>query len=1161
MNFNFVRRNVVAGGVLFFFRKTQRKTAIKTCPGMHGAFRIMKLIAIFLFAACMQVSAKGYSQNVTLNMKNAPLQKVFKEINRQTGFQFFYKDELLKDAGRVDIEVKDATVDETLKQCFANLPITFAILDNTIVVKEKVELSGLPAGLPADNIPPPLDITGVVKNEKDEPVAGASVVIKGTTKGTTTDANGFFELKNLNNNDILIISGTNIETMEVKVARKTLLNVTAKIKVSEIDQVQVIGYGETTKRMNTGTVATVKGKEIQDRPVSNILQALQGKLSGVSITNGNAGIGATSSILIRGQNSITSSGDPLLIVDGVVMNLKQGTSVADGATGMMSSLSQLNYLNPSDIESVDVLKDADATSIYGSRGTNGVILITTKKAALGKTQTAINITTGWKSATVPIKRLNTQQYLQMRKDAYATGNMIDPTSVINPITPTAADAPDLLTWDQNAYTDFTKMEMGNPAPNYTADISMTGGTKMLNFLTSASYSKMYDVYMFNPYQERATGRIQLNHTSLNNKFTAHVGALFGVDNLKIPFFSQVQGGSTTTYNPPNFPLYQNDGSYNYGVYNFNPGHFQGYNPLPNQYVSNKTKTNNVLLDADFSYTIAKGLVAKLQTSFNSQVNASHFLYTSKALNQQDIFTAYPHGDHSTNAYTSMNIEPQLTYSRKVSKANVLLLVGGTYLKENTAMNSVKIDNPGSDALLSNYGSGNPLTGMSTSGEDKFESVFGRFTTDWDKKYLLNINFRRDGSSRFGPNNRFANFAAAGAAWIFSNESFVKNNLPFVSYGKLRGSYGTTGNNNIANYQYIGLLSAYADAPGYAYNGTLSLLNYANPDVRWETTRKTDIGIELGFLKNRITINATWYRSLTTDLLVALPLTGQSGFTSYSGNFPGKVQNTGLEFELVTQNTGPASKLQWVTKFNISHNANILKSFPGLANSTYANLLKVGRPLGSNFFLENTYHFKGIDPATGLPQIEDTNNDGAIDWTDIYNTPDSWIGTSAATVWGGLTNTISYKRFTLDIFAQFSNGTLVRWNYRNVPSGLMFNPDADMAGNYWMKPGDVSKYPRLITDANGVPEYTNLLVTAYPQSDANLFRSYYIRLKNVQLSYALPEKLLAKLKLTNASFYISGENLAVYTPVKLGKDPELTTTGTSAGNVLLRTITTGVKINF
>ena len=811
-----------------------------------------------------------------------------------------------------------------------------------------------------------------------------------------------------------------------------------------------------------------------------------------------------------------------------------------------------------------MLKDADATAIYGSRGTNGVILITTKKASLGKTKVTANVSTGWKSPTVITKRMNTQQYLQMRKDAFATGNMTSPTSVINPITPTALNAPDLTVWDQNAYTDYVAMDVKNRAPNYHADLSLSGGTKAWNFFTSGSYDKMYDVYMNKPYQELATGRMQINHTSLDNRFNLRLGSTFGTANQKFTFWSATTGSPAASNNPPNFPLYKSDGSYNLGV--FNGSFYLGYNPLPGKDVSTTSMTNNVLLNGEISYSIIRGLVAKLQTSFNSQSNATHYLYPSTVINVQDPYTTSPFGNHSTNRFTSVNMEPQLTYSWNISKASFTALAGATFLDKKRQGASIKVNNPGSDALLSSYGAGQPTTGYSDNSEEKFTSVFGRLTADWDKKYLLDLNFRRDGSSRFGPNNRFANFAAAGLGWIFTSETFLKNNLSFLSYGKLRGSYGTTGNNNIPDYQYLSLLQA---LPGGGtvgtYTGPLYPANYPNTDIKWENTTKTDVGMELGFLKNRILLTAAWYRSITSNLLASLPLGGQGGFTNYYGNFPGKVQNTGLEFELVTQNLGTKSRVKWTTKLNISHNTNILKSFPNLAATVYSKTLQVGRALPNNlpgliaYWMEMPYNFTGIDPATGLPLFKDVNKDGVVNSND-YNINAAWIGTSLPTIWGGVTNSVSYKGFSLDVFLQFSTGIFPKWNFGlNSPIGSLFNPSADVAGNYWMKPGDIKKYPRLYTNTAGTATYINPITQFYIFSSANIYKGYYVRLKNVQLSYSLPATLLSKIKMAGATVYISAENPAVYTPVKLYMDPELS--WGNHGNVMLRTVTTGIRLQF
>jgi hypothetical protein len=557
-------------------------------------------------------------------------------------------------------------------------------------------------------------------------------------------------------------------------------------------------------------------------------------------------------------------------------------------------------------------------------------------------------------------------------------------------------------------------------------------------------------------------------------------------------------------------------------------------------------------------------VAKAQVNYGSQANEFHQLYRSAAVNIQNSFNPNPYGAHSFNKFTSINFEPQLTYKKKISGATISALAGATFLDKKIQSSAFTVNNPGSDDLLYSYSSGKPTDVLSNNTAERFESVFGRLNVDWEKKYIANFSFRRDGSSRFGPNNRFANFGSAGLAWIFTNESFLQNKLSFLSYGKLRGSYGTTGNYNIPDYQYISLLQASSSSLSGSYNGNprLNPANIANPNIEWESTTKSDIGLELGFFKNRILITATRYQSLSGNLLASLALPSQTGFTSYTGNFPGKVQNTGFEFDLTTQNLSPKSQVKWTTRFNITHNKNILKEFPNLATSTYATTFQIGRALPSfNFLnrnLEMPYHFTGIDPATGLPQFVDFNKDGQITFVDRATNAE-WIGSATPTTWGGMNNSISYKGFSLDVFLQFSNGIFTKWNFYNQsPIGSLFNPSTDVVGNYWMKPGDVTKYPRLYTNVAGTATYINPITQYYPYSTDLIYKGYYIRLKNVQLTYDLPAKLLSKVKVANASVYISGENLAVYVPEKLYKDPEIFW---SRNEGLLRTITTGIRIDF
>ncbi|MHC1779416.1 MAG: SusC/RagA family TonB-linked outer membrane protein [Bacteroidales bacterium] len=1130
------------------------KCRLRDCISSQTLLK-MKLTFFLLLVAFLQVNAKGYSQMITLKQQNAQLEDVFVEIMKQTNSHFIYSPQMLKDTKPVDIDITSVSLEEALELCFDGQPITYVIENNTVIVKMK-------------ELPPP-PIKGTVVDENGKPISFVNVVVKGTTTGTYTDDFGVFNIS-VKKGDILQFSFIGYHTVEVTVGDNPI-NVVMKASANILDEVQIIGYGVTTKRNNTGSISSVKSKQLEVRPVTNVMQALQGQVSGVSITNFSPGIGSPVSVLIRGVNSITSGTNPLIIIDGVVINSNPGDLISAASTAYSGSGANtyqqgnnvLNSINPNDIESIDILKDADATAIYGSRGTNGVILITTKRASLGKTIVSITASTGMQSPTGLTERLNTEEYLKLRRDAFATGNMTS-TSVINPITPTTQNAPDLMLWSQTAYTDYTKLEVGNAAPTYSADATISGGTKSINFLATGSYYKMYDSYMFKPYQQRLTGRMQINHTSVNERFNIKLSSIFGLENQKFSQTNMSNVNAQAMVNAPNFEMYNADGTLNFAT---NKGYTAGqyYNPMPMKFVDNFSTTKNLMLNGEISYEFLKGLVAKVQVNYGMQSNKYRSLFPSTALSvQTDLYNSTPSAQHTTNTFTSLNIEPQITYTKQILKGTLSALAGVTFLDKTQERTGITIKNPGSDDLLYSWSSGNPTSAASNKYYTRFSSVFGRANFNWDRKYIANITFRRDGSSRFGTNNRFANFASAGFAWIFTEEPFLKNILPILNYGKLRGSYGTTGNDNISDYIYLSLLQAPSSTLRGMYQGSNGLdpVNYANENVQWETTTKSDVGMELGFFKSRIMLNATWYRSVSSNLLTALPLPGQSGFSSYTGNFEGIVQNTGVEIELNTQNLSPKSDVRWSTKFNITQNKNILKEFPNLVKSSYATTMQIGRALPSSYslnkLLEMPVNFNGIDPATGLPLFKDLNGDNNITSSDM-SVNAAWIGSSQPTIWGGMNNSLGYKGFNMDVFIQFSDGIFTKWNYYNQsPVGSMFNPSKDVIDNYWMKPGDVKKYPRLYTNVTGTAAYINPLTQYYPYSTATLYKGYYIRLKNIQLSYSLPASLLSKTGVEQLMIYINGENLAVYTPEKLYKDPEIYWSRNSS---VLRVFTLGIKASF
>jgi len=1130
-----------------------------------------KLMIYLMLIMVVQANASNAAaQKVNFSAQKVEFKEILTVIENQTGYMFFYDETLLDNANPVSVSFSDKSINEVMNDICASQNFTWSVEKKTITLVEKPNPQPASVEKPVKaDAPLPAVVNGKVSGKNGESLPGATILIKGTSAGTSANLNGEFYI-NAKPEDILVVSFVGFKTIEVPVGNLITFNIILEPNLQDIDEVQIIAYGTTTKRLNTGSISSIKSKQIETRPVSNIIQALQGQVAGISVTNFSPGVGSAQQILVRGVNSITSGTNPLIIIDGVIINDSPGGLITDtysgnteggGANTYQQGNSPLNQINPNDIESIDILKDADATAIYGSRGTNGVVLITTKGARLGETKVDINAFTGFQKASGVTKRLNTEQYLKLRKDAFAVGNITD-GSVINPITPDNYNAPDLTLWSQSAYTDYPDLELNNTAPVYNFDATVTGGTKSLNFLSAASYRKIFDTYMFDPYQERYNGRIQINHTSKNEKWKLHLSTIFGRENQKFTTtnFSNVLGQANV--NAPNFELHKADGSLNFGS---GKGYIRGmyYNPLANKTLENKSVTDNFSFTGDITYTLLKGLDAKVQATLGQQFNNYKSIYPSTAINVQNPYDQLAKGSFTTNKFTSLNIEPFLTYVTQISKLNITALAGATFLDKKTARTGITVTDPGSDDLLYSYSSGNPTTAASGNSNYRFLSLYGRASLNWDQKYIANFTFRRDGSSRFGPANKYANFGSVGIGWIFSQDQYIKEHLSFLSFGKLRGSFGITGNNNIGDYLYLSLL----EAPSYSsdsYNGNAWLhpTNYANPNIKWESTDKFDVGLELGFFKNRVHVNATWYRSLTTDLLLNLPLPSQTGYTGYTGNFPGVVQNSGLELELTTSNLSPGSSVQWTTKFNITQNANILKKFPGLAESAYANKLVIGRALPSSDYLQSTlefpYYFTGIDTQTGLPKFKDINGDGVINYNDYYNNPAAYYGSATPTLWGGVTNTVSYKGFSLDVFAQFSNGIFTNWNFYGSSVGSIFNPSVDVIDNYWMKPGDNKKYPRLYTGVAGNGKYLNPITQQLPYSTFGLYKGYYIRLKNVQLSYTLPEKLASKLKLDNVLIYVSGENLAVYTPVKLHKDPEIFWSR-SAG--VLKTLTTGIRVTF
>jgi TonB-linked SusC/RagA family outer membrane protein len=975
--------------------------------------------------------------------------------------------------------------------------------------------------------PPTKTINGKVTDEQGKPLPGATVKLKESNNGVISDKDGNFIISRVAISGTLIISFIGYQTAEVAYDnnRNELLIIQLKADANTLNEIQVIGYGTTTKRLNTGSVSTVTAKNIEDQPITNVLSAISGQATGVFVQTTNGLPGGNINIQIRGEGSISAGNNPLYIIDGVPFNSSVGslTSLSVLSTGAINGqVSPFNSLNPAEIESISILKDADATSIYGSRGSNGVVLITTKKGKAGKTKVDVNINEGITEATNIPKLLNPAQYLQIQNEAYANDGIV-PSSDPN----SGSYAPQLTTWSNVKPTNWAKYLLGGAGHLTNAEATVSGGGNGTTFMVSGNYHSEKTYLPGNNLYDRGGVNANLQHTSENGRFYIQFSNSLTLDNNNL-----VNPAANISYDillPPNYPVFDGTGNYNW---------YAGSNPVAEINATDQTRTNNIIDNLLLRYTIVKGLDFKISSGYN-MIN----------VDQTQIFptvSLYPGTTNYTNFGKNSNqsyiIEPQLTYNYHYKSSTFNLLAGGTYQNSVAQGETITAQGFTNTSLMENLASAASYITANNYTQYKYVSVFGRINYNLNDKYILNATIRRDGSTRFGPGKQFGNFGSLGGAWLWGDENFVKMNLPFISYGKLRASYGLTGNDQIADYQYLSTYSSsgyvYEDIPG------LKPARIANPDFHWETTKKLDIALEIGFLKNNILLNIDRYRDLTNDQLVSYSIPSITGFTSYEANLPAVVENSGWEFELNTKNIRK-EKFSWTTTFNLTLAKNELKSFPNLATSSYANTLVIGQDISRIY----GYQFGGLD-NNGLALYSSksgppTNNPNSA--TDSYYT----IGKNTPDLYGGIGNTITYKNWSIDILGQFVKQSGLG-NLMFIPGAGSFN-DYAIVSNYWTPTHTNTKIPKPSTynDFN------------YFQSTANYFNTSYFRIKNVAISYGLSKSWIKKMGIDQGRIFLQGENiLSFWNKNNPFLDPESGTFGGTSNNLPpVKSLVIGIQTTF
>ncbi len=1072
------------------------------------------LLVISLFALSSLYAVDSFAQslqevNVSLGFSEGSLQEAFAKIEQQTDFRFAYKKEVISGVKVPPLEAGKRSVKQTLDALLQGSGLSYKLLNNSIVIF-KTPVSLTPFNISRE------EINGVVKDEKDTEMPGVSIRVKGKTTAAITDSKGAFKIQ-ASADDILVFSYVGYSTIERPVQSGKPMDVFLDPQSGTLDAVVVIGYGTTTRRTNTGSVTTISEKQIGNQPVGDPIAALQGRVAGLDISSVTGYPGSAYNVRLRGQNSITGGTAPLYIVDGVPF-ISESLSQFAGANGSQSPLASIN---PADIEQIDVLKDADATAIYGSRGANGVILITTKTGKSGKPEFTANVYSGISTVSKRVKMLDGTQYLAMRREAYTK----------DAVTPTDAQAPDLLLWDQNLDQNWQDLLIGNSANLSELQLGLSGGTAQTKYLISGTYRDEKIVLPGNLGYKRGALNMSLNHSSLDQKFQFTSSLKYTLDEN-----NTLQSDVTSFFNlSPNFPIYDPNGNY-YWVGN-------EQNPMAYFERTNVSNTTNIFGNTTLSYQFLKGLTAKVSAGFNRMDMKQ--TQTLPKLGFNPVNYTGSSANYGTGNLNSYIVEPQLNYHIKLGKGSLSALVGGTWQHSLREGQGVTGSGYISDLQLDNIKAATLITPRSYSyTKYRYTSVFGRLTYNWDEKYIVNGTFRRDGSSKFGPNNRFGNFGAVGAAWLFSNETFVKENLPFLSFGKLRGSFGTVGNDQIGDYQFLDSWTP----TSYPYGGIggISPSRFPNPDYSWEVNRKLEAGLDLGFFNERLLLTTNFYRNRSDNQLIGSTLSSQSGFTSYQANLPALVENKGWEFELSSINIR-GKAFSWNTSFNLSLAKTKLLAYPDLKNSANAAKYVIGQPLS----IVMGFDFLGINPQSGVPEFRDLNGDKAItDPADLIV-----IGNTMPEFYGGIQNSFTYKNFSFDFFFQFvkQEGPLLNYGYLSYSNGSALRNKDLSALERWTTPGVPAVIPGASSTA-GKPIYT-AYQNNYRLSNAVWGDASFIRLKNVSVRYNFKD-LLKSWKFNNITLYVQGQNLFTITSYD-GFDPE--TKGFSMPPVSI--YTAGLQVSF
>jgi len=938
-------------------------------------------------------------------------------------------------------------------------------------------------------------VSGTVSSSQDgSTLPGVSVVIKGTQNGTVTDINGKYSLK-AEASSTLVFSFIGMETREEAVGGRSTIDILLRPTVQSLEEVVVVGYGTESRKLLTSSISDFKPKDINEIPLENIDAALQGKATGVQVVQNSGTPGGGMTVRIRGNNSINAGNEPLYVIDGIPM--LTGNFGQIGFSGQ--NINAISDLNPNDIESISILKDASATSIYGARASNGVVLITTKRGKVEKTNINFSAYGGFQMAEKKLDMLDASEWMVYRNELKANEGappVYSQGEIDNP--PVDTD------WLDEVFRTAALM-------NY--ELSATGGNEKTTFYISGGYSYEDGILIGTDFK-RLNGRLNLDH---NLTSRLKIGTGIGLSNSwnnRVEGDQSLNGPLPNAISlPPVYPVYNSDGSYN------EDGPYANPVAIANE-ATNLAQNFRTIANIFANYRILEGLNFETKWGID-YLSLNEHSYDPMTTRQGSKYNGL--GIEGYTIATNFTTNNFFTYARTFRAIHELEAMAGysyeRYVRKSSYIEATEFPNEYFQYITS---AANIRTATASKVEDRTNSFFGRVKYNLKNRYIVTLSGRYDGSSKFGKNNKYGFFPAISAAWRISEEEFFAP-VSFVNDLKLRVSYGYTGNDGIPRFSSPALYSGGANYGGYP--GTYPV-QIPNPDIRWESTAQFDAGFDLEVVNSRIRLVFDYYYAKTTDLLLNRPVSATSGFTGVIDNI-GELENKGFEIGLSTDNI-KTQDFTWTSVLNFSRNRNkILKLYNGQPIDNIgrgSNYIGEGEPFGIFY----GYHSLGVDPSTGDIVFEDVNGDGEITSEDRKK-----IGDPNPDFYGGFSNVFTYKQLSLNIFLQFSYGNDI-YNGTRVYIESLKGDDNQLTTilDRWQQPGDETDIPRAtMTDPNNNNRTSSRFI-----EDGS-----YLRIKEVVLSYSFSKELTRKLRLSGLKVFATAYNLFTFTNYS-GMDPEVNYAG-------------------